>query len=208
MPEMDGIELLNALKSDHITNHIPVILLTAKSSQASRMEGLASAASDYINKPFEKEELRLKTRNIIAEQESIRRRYIESVSTVEPEHKFKDQRSSSKFIHQLDNILLVHHNKPDFTVQDLANLSGMSDRQLLRRLKNETGIGPSEFIRNFRLNIAADLLKAGKPASFAAYEAGFTSPSYFSTSFKKLFKITPKQFSKKQKLESIIAQNA
>ncbi|MGJ8630893.1 MAG: hybrid sensor histidine kinase/response regulator transcription factor [Glaciecola sp.] len=207
MPEMDGIEVLNALKSDHITNHIPVILLTAKSSQASRMEGLASAASDYINKPFEEEELRLKTRNIIAEQESIRRRYIESVSTVEPEHKFEDQMSSSKFIHQLNNILLVHYNKPDFTVQDLANLSGMSDRQLLRRLKNETGIGASEFIRNFRLNIAADLLKAGKPASFAAYEAGFTSPSYFSTSFKKLFKITPKQFSKKQKLESIIAQN-
>jgi len=208
MPEMDGIEVLNALKSDRITNHIPVILLTAKSSQASRLEGLSSAASDYINKPFEEEELRLKTRNIIAEQESIRRRYLASVSAVEPEDNFEGQMSPSTFIHQLDNILLAHYNKPDFTVQDLANLMGMSDRQLLRRLKNETGIGASEFIRNFRLNIAADLLKAGKPASFAAYEAGFTSPSYFSTSFKKLFKMTPKQFSKKQKLDSIISQNS
>ena len=207
MPEMDGIEVLNALKSDHITNHIPVILLTAKSSQAARLEGLASAASDYINKPFEEEELRLKTRNIIAEQESIRKRYLDSVSTIEPNDNDEEQMNTSNFIQQLNNLLLVHYNKPDFTVQDLANLSGMSDRQLLRRLKNETGIGASEFIRNFRLNIAADLLKAGKPASFAAYEAGFTSPSYFSTSFKKLFKMTPKQFSKKQKLDTIIAQN-
>ena len=207
MPEMDGIEVLNTLKNDELTNHIPVILLTAKSSQASRLEGLSSAASDYINKPFEEEELRLKTRNIIAEQEAIRSRYIQSVSDIEPEIQSEPPVTPSTFILKLDSILQTHYNKPDFTVQELADQCGMSDRQLLRRLKNETGIGASEFIRNFRLNIAADLLKAGKPASFAAYEAGFTSPSYFSTSFKKLFKMTPKQFSKKQKLDSIVAQN-
>jgi AraC-like DNA-binding protein len=92
-------------------------------------------------------------------------------------------------------ILQEHYQKTEFTVQDLARLSNVSDRQLLRRLKNETGIGVSEFIRNYRLHKAADLLKAGKSASFTAYEVGFTSPSYFSTSFKKLFNTTPKQFS-------------
>lgn len=208
MPEMDGIELLNTLKADIITNHIPVILLTAKNSKAARLEGLASAASDYINKPFEEEELRLKTRNIIAEQEAIRRKYIKSVANLNTLDDDTNTTSQSDFIEQLHAILKEHHQKSDFTVQDLANLSNVSDRQLLRRLKNETGIGVSEFIRNYRLHRAADLLKAGKAASYAAYEAGFTSPSYFSTSFKKLFNMTPKQFAKKHRLNAIFAENS
>ena len=195
MPDMDGIELLNILKADVITNHIPVILLTAKNSKAARLEGLASAASDYINKPFEEEELRLKTRNILAEQEAIRRKYLKSVANIRTSDELHDQTPQSDFMQHLYAILQEHYQKTEFTVQDLARLSNVSDRQLLRRLKNETGIGVSEFIRNYRLHKAADLLKAGKSASFTAYEVGFTSPSYFSTSFKKLFNTTPKQFS-------------
>jgi CheY-like chemotaxis protein/nitrogen-specific signal transduction histidine kinase len=195
MPDMDGIELLNILKADVITNHIPVILLTAKNSKAARLEGLASAASDYINKPFEEEELRLKTRNILAEQEAIRRKYLKSVANIRTSDELHDQTPQSDFMQHLYAILQAHYQKTEFTVQDLARLSNVSDRQLLRRLKNETGIGVSEFIRNYRLHKAADLLKAGKSASFTAYEVGFTSPSYFSTSFKKLFNTTPKQFS-------------
>ena len=173
----------------------PLILLTAKNSKAARLEGLASAASDYINKPFEEEELRLKTRNILAEQEAIRRKYIKSVANIRTSDELHDQTPQSDFMQHLYAILQEHYQKTEFTVQDLARLSNVSDRQLLRRLKNETGIGVSEFIRNYRLHKAADLLKAGKSASFTAYEVGFTSPSYFSTSFKKLFNTTPKQFS-------------
>ena len=197
MPEMDGIELLNILKSDFITNHIPVILLTAKNSKAARLEGLSSAATDYINKPFEEEELRLKIRNIIAEQEALRRKYIKSVTDIHTLDNDTDIIPQSDFIKQLHGILQEHYQKSDFSVQELATLTNVSERQLLRRLKNETGIGVSEFIRNYRLQHAAELLKAGKAASFAAYEAGFTSPSYFSTSFKKLFNMTPKQFANK-----------
>lgn len=197
MPEMDGIELLNTLKSDFITNHIPVILLTAKNSKAARLEGLSSAATDYINKPFEEEELRLKIRNIIAEQEALRRKYIKSVTGIHTLDNDTDILPQSDFIKQLHGILQEHYQKSDFSVQELATLTNVSERQLLRRLKNETGIGVSEFIRNYRLQHAAELLKAGKAASFAAYEAGFTSPSYFSTSFKKLFNMTPKQFANK-----------
>ncbi len=213
MPEMDGIEFLQQLKSQQITNHIPVILLTAKNSQEARIQGLASAASDYINKPFEEEELRLKTRNIIAEQELIRRRYTSTISvpgkpmTANSDTPNIEEIEHSNFIDLLNTILAKESVDPNFGVQDLSAISGVSDRQLLRRIKSATGIGVSEFIRNYRLHRAAELLLSGASASLAAYESGFTSPSYFSTSFKKLFGITPKQFTQRQKIEDIVLKN-
>lgn len=87
---------------------------------------------------------------------------------------------------------------PDYSVKELSENVGIGDRQLLRRLKAEIGLSPNEFLRNFRLRKAAKMLKEDKSISFVAYDTGFTSPSYFSTCFKKLYGETPKQYVQKQ----------
>ena len=92
----------------------------------------------------------------------------------------------------LYSLLEVHYTESDFSVKDLAEKMAMSERQLLRRTKSEIGLSANEFMRNFRLSKAKELLLAGKTISYVAYDTGFTSPSYFSTSFKKLYGETPK----------------
>jgi signal transduction histidine kinase/CheY-like chemotaxis protein/AraC-like DNA-binding protein/ligand-binding sensor domain-containing protein len=193
MPEMDGVELCNRIKQDHRTNHIPLILLTAKASEESKLQGLDKGADDYIIKPFNKDELVLKIRNqILAQkrmQEKIRIELL-SGSTV-----INAVSTDEKFIAHVREIIEKRMSDEKLGVEALADEIGLSRVQLYRKITALTGISVNDFIRKLRLQKAAQLLSqnAGSIAD-VAYEVGFSNPSYFSKCFKDHFGVIPSNY--------------
>jgi YesN/AraC family two-component response regulator len=195
MPEMDGMELCKRMKSDDKTSHIPVILLTAKGDMESKVEGLETGADDYIVKPFEERELQSRVENLIDQRRKLRARYKkefllghENLGFSPPEESFLTGVSE-----------LVHKNvsEPSYGVKELADELNMSRGQLYRKILALTSNSVSEFIRNTRLKYAASLFDQGhKNVAQVSYQAGFNSPSYFASCFKKLFEKNPKDYVK------------
>jgi YesN/AraC family two-component response regulator len=193
MPEMDGVEMCNMIKQDSRTNHIPLILLTAKASNESKLQGLDKGADDYLIKPFNKEELVLKIRNqILAQkrlQEKIRLELL-SGSTV-----INAVSADEKFIARVKGIIEGRISDEKLGVESLAEEIGLSRVQLYRKINALTGISVNDFIRKLRLQKGAQLLLQnwGTVAEIA-YEVGFSNPSYFSKCFKDQFGVIPSNY--------------
>jgi YesN/AraC family two-component response regulator len=193
MPEMDGIEMCQRIKNDQRTCHIPLILLTAKASNESKLSGLDLGADDYIIKPFNKHELKLKIRNqVVARtrmQEKIRLEFLSQSTTI------KAVSADEKFLERLKKIVEARLSDEMLSVEALTEEIGMSRAQLYRKVTALTGISGNEFIRKLRLQRAAQLLQqqAG-PVSQVAYEVGFSNLSYFSKCFKEQFGVLPSEF--------------
>ena len=193
MPEMDGVELCNKIKQDHRTNHIPVILLTAKASEESKLHGLDRGADDYIIKPFNKDELVLKIRNqILAQkrmQEKIRLELLSGGTLINAVS------SDEKFIARIKEIIESRMSDEQLGVESLADEIGLSRVQLYRKVNALTGISVNDFIRKLRLQKGAQLLSQnwGTIAEIA-YEVGFSNPSYFSKCFKDQFGVIPSNY--------------
>jgi signal transduction histidine kinase/CheY-like chemotaxis protein/AraC-like DNA-binding protein/ligand-binding sensor domain-containing protein len=190
MPEMNGLELCHHLKTDERTSHIPVIMLTAKADLSSRIEGLKTGADDYLSKPFDVEELKLRIRNLIARRDKLRERYRKEVR-IEPSGVTA---TSLEEIFLAKIVAIVEDNlaEPDFNVDDFAAKAGISRAQLHRKLKALTGQSSGDFIRSFRLKRAAQLLE--KNSDFIAqigYQVGFSDQSYFTKCFRKQFGMSP-----------------
>ncbi len=198
MPVMDGYEFTSALKGDELTSHIPVILLTAKGSMESRLKGLQLLVDDYLAKPFNIEELRLRIHNILSIREIIRKRFSQQVDSGNAQT--KDNKDSGLnetdqcFFDKLSQQLEQHYNDTELTAKVLCNTLGISERQLMRKLKALLGLGFSEWVRNYRLNKSCELLNQGHRASQVYFDVGFSSHSYFSSCFKAKFGVTPKQY--------------
>lgn len=193
MPGMDGLELCSKLKSDLSYNHIPIILLTAKTALESKIEGLEQGADAYIEKPFSVEYLRVNIANLLSNRERLRRRFIESpfvkADTV------AQSKTDKEFMQKLNEYVCLHLEKSELTVEDLADAMHMGRSNFYRKMKGMLGISPNEFLRLERLKRAAQLLKEGKYSVVEiAYMVGFSSPSYFSSCFKKQFGVLPKDF--------------
>ena len=190
MPEMDGVEMCNKIRKDHRTNHIPLILLTAKASNESKLQGLDKGADDYLIKPFNKEELVLKIRNqILAQkriQEKIRLELLSSSTVVNAVS------ADEKFIAKVKQIIEGRMSDEKLGVESLADEVGLSRVQLYRKVHALTGISVNDFIRKLRLQKGAQLLYQnwGSIAEIA-YEVGFSNPSYFSKCFKEQFGVNP-----------------
>lgn len=193
MPEMDGIELCKNIKTDERTSHIPVILLTAKSSIENKLEGLETGADDYLTKPFNISELRVRISNLIEQRRKLRDRFRREI-LLEPKD-IAVTSADEKFLHRVSDIIEKHMSDYNFTVDSFASEIGMSRMQLHRKMNAVTGQAASDFIRNFRLKRAAKLLK-GKYGNIGeiAYDVGFNNPSYFSECFKKLFGVLPSEY--------------
>ncbi|MEJ2614741.1 MAG: response regulator [Ignavibacteriaceae bacterium] len=193
MPEMNGIELCKNIKTDERTSHIPVILLTAKSSVEDKLEGLETGADDYLTKPFNISELKVRVSNLIDQRKKLRERFRKEI-LLEPKE-IAVTSADEKFLFRISNIIEKHIADYDFTVDYFAREVGMSRMQLHRKLNAVTGHAASDFIRNFRLKRAANLLK-GKHGNIGeiAYDVGFNNPSYFSECFKKLFGVLPSEY--------------
>ncbi len=194
MPGVDGLALLETLKNDELTNHIPIVMLTAKGDDNSKITGLKLKADDYLGKPFNEEELTLRLRNILDAREVLKQKFIAEWN--QQEEGGKPVTKHSDFLVKLDNIIKLNYGNPAFSVSELAKEAAVGERQLLRKLKAETNMGPKEYIRLFRLHKSTLLLQAGNTASYTASEVGFSSLAYFSSCFKAQYGCPPTQYKK------------
>jgi len=196
MQEMDGIEMCKVLSKDNLTKHIPIILLTAKNSTQAKITGLKTGAIEYINKPFNSNELLLKINNIIAAKDSIISKYRKELISGP---KLEIEKSQDElFLESLNKIVNERLNDSNFKVEELSDKLNMSHSSLYRKCSSLTGLSLIDYIRKTRLNKAAVLLaKYGYNISEVAYMVGFNNPKYFSKSFKTQFKATPKTFKNK-----------
>lgn len=195
MPEMNGFQLCQTLKENDITSHIPIILLTAKSDQTDKIEGLETGADDYLTKPFSISELTLRIKNRIHQQENLRKKFVGNTIPVVEEAPELNERDRN-FLEKLDKIARQNISKESGVI-DLASEIGLSTSQLTRKLKTLTGQTPANFIRNIQMDTALQMLKRGDSVSEAAWNVGFSEPAYFTKVFKKHFGFLP---SEKEKL--------
>ncbi|MFQ5569295.1 MAG: two-component regulator propeller domain-containing protein [Rhodothermales bacterium] len=193
MPEMDGVALCRALKKDAALNHIPVILLTAKASEESKLEGLETGADDYICKPFSTEELLVRVENLIEVRRLLRQRFGTEV-LVQPSGVAVTP-ADAAFLERVKDVVEAHLEHSNFGVEWLADEVGLSPRQLQRRLRAMTSLSPAGFVRMMRLQRAAHLLEqqAGS-VSEIAYAVGFQDPNYFSRLFRQTFGVPPSEY--------------
>lgn len=193
MPEMDGLELCQRLKSDLNHSHIPIILLTAKTALESKIEGLEYGADTYIEKPFSVEYLRANVANLLNNRERLRRRFIESPFV--NANTMAITKADELFLEKLNEYVSNHMDDSNLVIDDLADIMNMGRSNFYRKLKGILDMSPNEYLRLERLKKAAALLKAGEYGIVdISYMVGFSSPSYFSVCFKKQFGVLPKDF--------------
>ncbi|MBD0255466.1 MAG: response regulator, partial [Cytophagales bacterium] len=182
MPGVSGLELLGRLKSSDKTSHIPVILLTARAGRENRLEGLGTGADDYLTKPFDAEELRVRVRNLVRTRQQLREKFTTGALLKPEQVELPSQQQV--FLDKLRRVLEAHLDDALFGVEQLGEALGMSRSQIHRKLKAITNQSPSDLIRSYRLQRAADLIRqdAGN-LSEIAWQTGFSSLSHFSRSF-------------------------
>ncbi|GAA3554434.1 two-component regulator propeller domain-containing protein [Snuella lapsa] len=192
MEELNGFELCELLKSNLSTSHIPIILLTAKNSTESKIEGFEKGADAYIEKPFSSRLLLTRIKKIITEREKLKKKFLISNSFT------GDSLPSSVDKEFLDNIVSQieeHISESDFSVQSLIDIVNMSQDQLYRKIKALSGLSINHFIRRVRLNKAAKLIAEGRHTiSEVVYIVGFNNPSYFTKCFKAEFGMSPSEY--------------
>ena len=193
MPEMDGFELCQKIKSDIRISHIPVILLTAKADMASKLEGLEFGADDYISKPFEARELQARVKNLIEQRITLREKFIRMIDIKPVE--IATTSTDEKFMKRLLDVFENHVAESDFSTEDFAREVGMSRSNLHRKLQALTNQPTHEFLRTLRLKRAAQLLiKSSASVTEVAYAVGFNHLSHFTKIFRQQFGQTPSEF--------------
>lgn len=197
MPEMNGFELCRSIKTDLLTSHIPVILLTALSDERQRMYGISGGADGYIQKPFRINYVKIRIVRILEERRRLREQLLHKLQDSnllmsEPEKvENMDDLFLRKFVTRIEEIYM----DPEFNVEKLSDTLGLSRGHLHRKIKELTGTTPVDFLRNYRLGKAAQLLKQKQySVSEIAYQTGFSSPAYFSKCFKAVYNMTPSEF--------------
>ena len=191
MPKMDGNELTRRVKNNENTCHIPVILLSAKLEQESKLEGLSIGADAYLTKPFDTKELIIRIKSLL----NIRRKLQEKYSKGDFETEV-DEKSLSpldkKFMNTLIHIIEEHISEEEFRTDVLSNGLGMSRMHMHRKLKALTGKSSSQYIRFVKLRKAKEMIKNKQGnISEIAYSLGFSSPAYFTRCFKEEFGFPP-----------------
>lgn len=193
MPKMDGMEMAANLKGDLRTGHIPIIMITAKTTSDDIKEGYDVGADDYITKPFNASVLVARVRNILKSREMLKEIYSKrfSLETLGIETSSADDR----FMQKLYKTIEKNVANPELNLDSFSLEIGMSKANLYRKIKNLTNLSPTEFIRNYRLEMAAKILKETKmPVSEVYIVAGFSSHAYFSNCFKNLYGISPTEY--------------
>jgi signal transduction histidine kinase/DNA-binding response OmpR family regulator/ligand-binding sensor domain-containing protein len=196
MPEKDGIEMLKSIRDSLSTSHIPVILLSAKSSLESRLEGLEYGADDYVTKPFNVSLLKARVKNVL-EQRARLQQLFSSGSTIEisKEEPLQISTKDQKFMFQVIELVKENRSNSDFSVDELGKLMCMSRASFFNKLKNITGASPVVFIRDMRLSEAARLLKEDDLLiKEICFEVGFNDLKYFGKCFRAKYNYTPAEY--------------
>jgi len=193
MPKMDGNELTRILKNDEKTSHIPIILLTGKSGQESKLEGLETGADDYLTKPFDTKELQIRIRNLINSRRKLQEKYGNRDFVVpKRDEEKKLSNLEEKFISKVLEVIESHISEEEFSIEQFGKEVGMSRVQLHRKLKALSGKSASNYLRSVRLSKAKKMIEEQKGnVSEIAYSVGFSSPQYFTRCFKEEFGYPP-----------------
>jgi signal transduction histidine kinase/ligand-binding sensor domain-containing protein/AraC-like DNA-binding protein len=194
MPLMDGFTLCQQVKTDVRTSHIPIILLTAKSSVENRLAGLSLGADDYLTKPFQLTELQLRVRNQLVSKQRQREWVQASLRNPDPVSPPPSAESTDPFLTRLYGLFEANLSDANFGLDQLLSELSMSRATLFRKVKALTGLTAHELLRNYRLKRAAQLLRSGVSVGETAYQVGFESPSYFSKCFRELYQVSPSDF--------------
>ncbi|SFN47571.1 Signal transduction histidine kinase [Bizionia echini] len=190
MPQKDGFELVEDIRNQISTSHIPIILLSAKANIDSRLQGLKRGADAYLTKPFNPRELDVMVENLIDIRQRLQKRYTDTILTVDDDTFEKED----TFILQLKTYIQENLSETDLNGDVIGLHFGMSRIHLYRKLKALTNLSISEFVKDIRLEIGRKLLAENKlNISEISYEIGFTSPSHFSRSFKEKYGKPPSQ---------------
>ncbi len=197
MPRVDGIEFTRMIKLNEHSSHIPVVLLTAKTSEESQLEGLETGADDYIMKPFSIEVLKVRVHNLIETREKLREHFIKD-PLARPE-KYTTNEVDRNFMDKMEKIIEENMGSLDFGPEGLAREMAMSRTLLYMKMKALTGVTVNDYIKTIRLNKAAKLLLEQEvPVNEVAEMVGFKNPKHFSTAFSKQFGLPPSQYGKKK----------
>ncbi|MBA0884500.1 substrate-binding domain-containing protein [Flavobacterium undicola] len=192
LPEMNGFQICETLKKDLRTSHIPTIILTASDDQDSYLKALDSGADIFLTKPFHLKVLAQSIKGLLFNREKLRFYYTNNIVNIE-EGGFGI--SEQDFLKKLNELIWKNLENSSYTVEDLARDLAISRVQLYRKVKAILGISISDHINNMRLDKSKELLKkSDQTISEIAYAVGFSSPNYFSTSFKNKFGISPKEY--------------
>lgn len=195
MPRMDGYEFTKRLKGEFETSHIPVILLTAYSSEEHQLEGIRSGADSYISKPFSISYLLTRITKLIEQRERLRRRFNTEPGLMQSSITFTDR--DQVFMESLHKIIEENISSSDFKVEVFAQTLGMGRTTFFRKLKGITGYSPSEYVRIIRMKKAAELLmETDLNISEISYQIGINDPFYLSKCFKAQFGKSPSQYRK------------
>ncbi|HEX2920643.1 MAG TPA: two-component regulator propeller domain-containing protein [Bacteroidales bacterium] len=198
MPVLDGITLLKKLKTELEYSHIPVILLTAKKTIQSRLEGLEAGADAYIDKPFSVDILLAQINNLLNNRDNIRNYYLNSPIT--SLKSMAHTKADESFLEELNEIILMNISNTRLDVDMIADKMNLSRPTLYRKIKAISDLTPNDLIRICRLKKAAEMILEGKLSLYEISEkTGFSSQSYFSRSFSKQFEISPSEFAQKNK---------
>nr|WP_293583163.1 hybrid sensor histidine kinase/response regulator transcription factor [Prevotella sp.] len=193
MPGMNGFELTKRLKNSFETSHIPIILLTALSTDENVLEGTESGADAYITKPFSPQLLMARILQLLNQREILRQKFGKEPQEIRSAMLSNDQ--DSLFVKRLDSIVYSRLGEQDLSVDKVAGLLHLGRTIFYKKVRGTTGYTPNEYIRVIRLRKAAELLKEGeKNVSEVAYAVGFDNPYYFSKCFKEQFGMPPSQY--------------
>ncbi len=192
MPFMDGLTFCQNIKTKSETAHIPFLLLTARDTQESKLEGLKNGADDYVTKPFDQQELSLRVKNMLEIRERLQEKI--KASLLEPT-KPSVATQEERFLLKVKDIIESYLNDPQLSVAFLSQEVGLSRVQLYRKVLSLTGMSVSDFIRSLRLKKAKQLLAQDwGNITEVAYETGFQSPSHFAKAFRKVYQQSPTQY--------------
>ncbi|WP_299547961.1 hybrid sensor histidine kinase/response regulator transcription factor [Seonamhaeicola sp.] len=192
MPESDGIQLANQLKSNDLTSHIPVLFLTAKTGVDNKIKGLTTGAEDYIQKPFNISEIKLKIKNILDSRYQLLKNFEKQTSAKANSSNIE---TTDKYLEKINLKLNEHLENSELSIDKLCSELGIGRSQLYRKIQALTGKSIIEYINSYRLSIAMQLIKEGHHTlKEIAYKTGYNDNRYFSRSFKKEFGNPPSHY--------------
>ncbi len=206
IPRINGYELTRLIKNNPTTDHIAVVMLTAKAAQPSRLDGLQWGADDYLAKPFNVDELRLRLRNLITRQQKLGDYYRQQFalpvaldsgllkSYAPADSMTGNQNRTDPFLQQIYALLEKHLDDPSVNVDWLATQLAIDRKTLYRKVQSLIQLAPADLIRQYRLRKAVGLLGAGRNVAETADLVGFNTPSHFTIVFKEFYRQTPTEF--------------
>lgn len=202
MPVLDGISLTKKIKSNINTNHIPVVLLSAKNTIQDKLDGLETEADAYFGKPFNIEILLQTINNLISVRKTLKNKYSGNEKQAHLVQPVEVKSADEILMEKLMRVVNEHLSDPELNVQDLSDTIGISRAHLYRKVKDLTNQSVQDFIRSIRLKQAADLLTSKKlSVSEVVYTTGFSSLSHFSNVFKDFYGMSPTEYVKNRIIE-------